>query len=248
MVDIYVGAERKKYHLHRDLLCERSEFFKASFMRSFKEAATEEMALPEDDVVSFELFVGWLYGGSLISISSDDELPAFVNLVILAQKLCLEQLQNKTMDRILIIYRTSSRKVAAQTIRSIYENTSASDQLRSLIIRCASWTAVSNETSSFAPDDKDLIKRGGEFAIDFTSMLARHFIHTKAILNVSGRLTPEESQIASITSTSPHQFAATCLTEAISPGWKARPTAFKRQSIVQSPAITKDTRCVDGEG
>ena len=179
MVDIYVGAERKKYHLHRDLLCERSEFFKASFMGSFKEAAAEEMALPEDNVVSFELFVGWLYGGSLTSVPSDDEFPAYVDLVILAQKLCLEQLHNETMDRILIIYRTSSRKVTAHTIRSIYENTSDGDQLRSLTIRCASWTAVRNETSSFDPDDKDLIKRGGEFAIDFTTTLAHYYIWTK---------------------------------------------------------------------
>ena len=181
MVDVFVGAERKKYHLHRDLLCERSKFFKASFIGSFKDAEAEEMALPEDNVVSFELLVGWLYGGSLISIPSEYELPAYVDLISLAQKLCLEQLQNETMDHILIFYRTSSQKVAAHTIRSIYENTSAGDRLRILTIRCASWTAVYNETFFFAPDDKDLIKGGGEIAIDFTSMLARYYIHTKGI-------------------------------------------------------------------
>ena len=176
MVDIYVGPERKKFHLHRDLLCERSEFFKASFMGNFKEAAAEEMALPEDNVVSFELFVGWLYGGSVISIPSDDEFPAYVDLVILSQKLCLEQLQNETTDRILMLYRTSSRKLTADAIRSVYENTSAGDPLRNLTVRCASWAAVRHETSSFAPDDKDLMKTSGEFAIDFTTMLARYYI------------------------------------------------------------------------
>lgn len=179
MVDIFVGARRKKYHLHRDLLCERSEVFKASFMGGPKEAEVKEMALPKDNVESFELFIGWLYGGSLISIPSEDELLAYVDLVSLARKLCLERLQNETMDHILIFYRTSSRKVDAHTIRSVYENTSAGDRLRVLTIRCASWTAVYNETFFFAPDDKDLIMGGGEIAIDFTSMLARYYIHTK---------------------------------------------------------------------
>ena len=181
MVDVFVGAERKKYHLHRDLLCERSEFFKASFMGSFEEAAAEEVALPEDNAASFELFVGWLYGILLIRIPSEDELSAYVDLVILAQKLCLEQLQNETMDCILRFYRTSSQPVAAHIIRSIYENTSKGDPLRRLAIRSASWTAVHNEAFRFTPDNKDLIQGGGAIAFDFTSSLAYYFIHTKGV-------------------------------------------------------------------
>ena len=181
MVDIFVGAERKKYHLHRDLLCGRSEFFKASFMGSFKEAGAEEMALPEDNVVSFELLVGWLYGGSLIRISSEKELPAYTDLVILAQKLCLEQLQNETMDHIVRFYRTSSPQVTAHTIRSIYEKTSEEDPLRKLIIRCASWTVVSKKTTVLDSDIQSLLEGGGDIAVDFTSLLATYY--SRALLH-----------------------------------------------------------------
>ena len=58
MVDVFVGAERKKFHLHCDLLCERSLFFKVSFMGKFKEAEASELTLPEDSAGSFELLVG----------------------------------------------------------------------------------------------------------------------------------------------------------------------------------------------
>ena len=179
MVDIFVGAEQEKFHLHRDLLCERSQFFQASFVGHFKEAKAQELELPEDNVVSFELLVGWLYGGSLIRITSEDELPAYLDLVILAQKLCLEQLQNETMDHILRFYRTSSWKVAAHTIRSVYENTLAGDPLRRLILGCLSWTVVFKETTVLDSETQELLRGGGEIAVDFTSMLATYYVRTK---------------------------------------------------------------------
>ena len=178
MVDIFVGAEQKKFHLHRDLLGERSEFFRATFMGRFKEAEAKELALPEDSVGSFELLVGWLYGAPLTSIPSEDELSAYFDLVFLAQKLCLEHLQNETMDHILRFYRTSPPKVAAHTIRSIYENTSKEDPLRDFIIRCASWTAVFKETAVLGSDDRGLLEGGGEVAVDFTSSLTHYYFTT----------------------------------------------------------------------
>lgn len=179
MVDIFVGAEKKKYHLHRDLLCERSEFFKASFMGSFKEAEAGELELPEDDVVSFELLVKWLYGGSLIKIDSKDELPAYFDLVMLARKLCLEHLQNEAMDHILRFYRTSLPTVEVATIRRIYENTLAGDPLRRLSIRCASWMAMYNEIDISECEYRDLLEEGGDIAVDFASTLVDYCYHTK---------------------------------------------------------------------
>ena len=179
MVDIYVGDERKKFRLHRDLLCERSEFFRASFEGHFKEAETQELALPEDSVKSFELLVGWLYGAPLMNITSQDDLSSYLNLIILAKKLCLEYLQNETMDHILRFYRTSSLEVSAPTIRSVYWNTFTGDPLRKIVIRCAAWTAFSNKVDVFDSDDRNLLEGGGEIAADFTSWLVRFYIYSK---------------------------------------------------------------------
>ena len=179
MVNIFVSAEQRKFHLHCDLLCERSDFFRAAFQGHFKEAEAEELTLPDENVESFELLVAWLYGASLKSITSKDKFTVYLDLVILARKLCLEHLQNETMDHILRFYRTSLPTVAVHDIRWIYENTLAGDPLRRLSIRCASWTAMSNETDISESDDRALLEEGGDVAVDFASTLADYCYSTK---------------------------------------------------------------------
>lgn len=179
MVDVYVGEERKKFKLHRDLLCERSEFFKAAFEGHFKEFEADELALPEDSVESFELLVGWLYGAPLMSIPSEDAFPAYLDLNILAGKLCLEHLQNETMDRILRYYRTSSPKVTPNTIRSVCENTAKGDPLRRLIMLYAGWTIVSSELRFLDSNDSSLIEGGGAVAVEFTRIVIECYAKTR---------------------------------------------------------------------
>ena len=98
--------------------------FKPHSWASFREAKAKELAPPEDDVGSLGLLVRWLYGAPLMSIFSEEDFYNHLDLNMMAQKLCLEHLLNETMDHILRFYRTSLPKVAASTIRSIYENTS----------------------------------------------------------------------------------------------------------------------------
>lgn len=186
MVNIYVGDERKKFHLHRDLLCERSEFFKASFEGHFKEAEAQELTLPEDSIESFERLVGWLYGAPLMSmplVPSQDEFSAYVDLFILAKKLCLEHLQNETMDQILRYYRLELPEVTPHTTHLICENTSAGDPLRRLSIQCAAWkavfNAVQNEDTQFESGSVYLLEGGGEIAVDFASWLANFYAISK---------------------------------------------------------------------
>ena len=179
MVDIFVGAEQRRFHLHCDLLCERSDFFRAAFRGHFREAEAEELTLPDENVESFELLVAWMYGASLKSIPSEDAFTAYLCLVILARKLCLEHLQNEAMDHILRFYRTSLSTMKVETIRWIYENTLVGDPLRRLTIRCASWTAMINETDISESDDRYLLEEGGEIAVDFASTLADYCYSTK---------------------------------------------------------------------
>ena len=183
MVDVFVGAEQRKFHLHCDLLCERSDFFRAAFRGHFKEAEAEELTLLDETVESFELLVAWLYGASLKSIPSEDKFTTYLELVILARKLCLEHLQNETMDHVLRFYRTSLPTVDFHTIRWIYENTLEGDPLRRLTIRCASWTAMYNETDIAWSDDRYLLEEGGDIAVDFASTLADYCYNTKGDLD-----------------------------------------------------------------
>lgn len=192
MVDIFVGAEQRRFHLHRDLLCNRSVYFKGCFEGDFEDAQQQELFLPEVDVESFDLLVRWLYGSPLKKISSDDDLLAYFALTTLADNLFLERLHNETMNHILEFYRLAPPKLDAKSIRSIYPKTLTGDPLRRLVIQFAAWAAVLDEDTDFDRNNQDLLEGGGKIAVDFTTWLARYYAASKenrtAILKVDPRI------------------------------------------------------------
>ena len=178
MVNIFVGAERTKFHLHRDLLCNQSDYFRACFEGDFKEAQQKELSLPEDNAESFELFVTWLYGTHLKKISSSDELPAYFGLAVLANKLCLEYLQNQAADHILRFCRTNPRSVDYQYLRYTYQNTCPVDLVRDLLVTLAAWVVVASRPAELTAEYENLVREGGDLAVKFTYSLSLYY--TKA--------------------------------------------------------------------
>jgi len=45
MVKIFVGEERKLFYLHQELICDRSEYFRAAFKGGFRESKDKTMNL-----------------------------------------------------------------------------------------------------------------------------------------------------------------------------------------------------------
>ncbi|KAF7894602.1 uncharacterized protein EAF01_010052 [Botrytis porri] len=64
-VILYVGPKRKKYIVHKKVLCDQSEFFNAWFNKGFEEAANGEMCLPEDDPATCADLIEYFYRGTL---------------------------------------------------------------------------------------------------------------------------------------------------------------------------------------
>ena len=172
MIDVFVGAEQKKFHLHRDLLCDRSEYFKACFEGNFKEAQQKELFLPEEDIESFDLFVRWLYGAPLKEVSSDDDLLIYLALIVLANKLCLEYLRNETMDHILRFHRRTPGSVRYECLHYIYQNISSQDHIRNYSVCLAAWMTVWKLQPQLTADCIRLIREGGDLAVDFTFRLS----------------------------------------------------------------------------
>ena len=175
MVDIFVGAERTKFHLHRDLLCNRSDYFRACFVGDFKEAQQKELSLPEDNAESFELFVTWLYGTHLKKISLNDELPAYFGLAVLANKLCLEYLQNQAADHILRFCRANPRSVDYQYLRYTYQSTCPVDLVRDLSVALAAWVVVASRPAELTAEYENLVREGGDLAVKFTYSLSSYY-------------------------------------------------------------------------
>ena len=174
MVDIFVGVEQNQFHLHRDLLCDRSDYFKACFERSFKEAQQGQLFLQEDDTGSFDLFVKWLYGAPLKKIGSHDDLLVFLALVVLVKKLCLEYLQNEAMDHILKFHRVSASDFGHQYLHYIYQNTSDQDRIRTYLVAHAAWMIVWKQGAELTAEYQRLIRDGGDLAVDLTNWLLHY--------------------------------------------------------------------------
>lgn len=171
MVDVFVGTEGKKFHLHRDVLYDRSKHFKAWLGGDFEEDEKEELDLLEESVAGFELFVTWLYGVTLKSIENEDASFPYFALFVLAGNLRLERLQNEVMDLIIRFYRLNPGLVDPDTLRYVYENTSEGDLLRLFSVRLVAWTIVETGVRELCPDYMGLLWDGGDFAADMTSWL-----------------------------------------------------------------------------
>jgi hypothetical protein len=72
MVDIYVGAERRKWTIHKKLICTRVPYFEKAFQGSFQEATDQSICLTEEDPAGFEVFLSWLYTGSLAGVMPEN--------------------------------------------------------------------------------------------------------------------------------------------------------------------------------
>ena len=175
MVDIFVGTERKKFHLHRDLLCDRSDYFKACFSGNFKEAQQKKLSLPEDNAESFGLLVKWLYGAPLKKMSSNDDLPEYCALIILANKLLLEHLHNEAMDSMLRFHRMNPASIDVESLHNIYQNTSDQERVRKYLVSLAAWTTASKKIFFLSADYQRLIREVGDFAVDYTVCLSAYY-------------------------------------------------------------------------
>lgn len=81
-VDIYVGLEKKHYRLPKLLLCHFSPFFDKCFNGPFKEAQTQKLELPDDNVDFFELLVEYMLHGKV----EDTEILMNPNNDLIADK------------------------------------------------------------------------------------------------------------------------------------------------------------------
>lgn len=65
---IYVGPKRKKFLIHKDLLCAKSEYCRASLSENWTEGQKNEIYwTDEDDTIEVvERMINWLYGQQLV--------------------------------------------------------------------------------------------------------------------------------------------------------------------------------------
>lgn len=99
-VTIFVGLKRKEYTIHKDLICSSANFFKCAFNGPFTESKDGTMYLPDESADAFGLYIEWVYRKHIAQGHSESYLYALYDLYIMADKLCLTELKDLTMDTI----------------------------------------------------------------------------------------------------------------------------------------------------
>ncbi|KAF7943062.1 hypothetical protein EAE96_011007 [Botrytis aclada] len=130
LVHIFVGPEKKKFSVHKNLIRRSGDFFKAAFQdNGFKEGAENKMDLPEDMPHIFQGFVNWMYTAQVGSlrippeVAENDRNLAIIELHIFADKCQIEQLMNFTMDLLQDSLNNYDNRLSFREVETIFEFT-----------------------------------------------------------------------------------------------------------------------------
>ncbi|THX37813.1 hypothetical protein D6D10_05616 [Aureobasidium pullulans] len=134
IVTVVVGSEKKSYSLHKGQLCFYSDYFRAAFNGSFKEATDGKIELMDVEPKVFDIFQIWLYSRRLQT--SEDSFPSYITLAqlwVFGDKHQIPLLQNEVMDD--IFAKRAQLKVFHTTlVKLAYEQTPVGSPLRKAVI------------------------------------------------------------------------------------------------------------------
>ncbi|KAH7363920.1 hypothetical protein BKA65DRAFT_571959 [Rhexocercosporidium sp. MPI-PUGE-AT-0058] len=186
LVNIYVGKDpnRKQFVIHKKLICDKVDFFHKAFISGFKENEGT-MDLPDETPEVFGMFVAWLYrsDSEVGKFTTKEQYIGIFNLYFFAEKLCIEDLQNRLIDHIRLTASPLEEDGDAACVpwitigfaAVIFKNTSAESPLRSYCVHELAWRlwgfrdstmpASSNISTIFAlwSQQDDLVKSFFDF-------------------------------------------------------------------------------------
>ncbi|KAL8741912.1 MAG: hypothetical protein Q9190_005536 [Brigantiaea leucoxantha] len=172
MVSIIVGPKRKDFHIHRDLLINRSPFFASLLSPASPDTKTSSSSggpiYLDVDANAFALFIDWLYKDKLSGPTYAPFLPQppstsptidpehvfkihiLINLYLMAHQWRFPDLKNQVVDKIRDFNSKSRVVMHVEHVKKIYRGTEKGAMLRvyavdQLLGRCLGVAKVSDE-------------------------------------------------------------------------------------------------------
>ena len=168
------------------MLCLYSDFFRAAFKGSFKEAIERKIELPDVDVDTFEAFQVWLYSqsvrnveGSQDSIFQSAKLPSFwvlARLWVFGDRHQIPLLQNCAIDALIQKNRDENR-FALIVVQTAYENTLHGSPLRRFAIDCCVFRMVHRQDENSILGDSNLCCWSKDALVDFARCMSNAWEH-----------------------------------------------------------------------
>ena len=195
MVNVYVEANSKCYHLHRELLRSASDFFRRHFTKRQSPGANPEKdyTLAGIDPVAFELFITWLYQRTVDAIprrhlarrkaphvligstTDDDKEPddydyysgPYYGLYFLSEEWEIPQVKNLVMDRIREYNKATDTVCTPSQIEEIYMHTPANSPLRQYVVEQFLFLNSLQSVDEPSPKFKECVRvKAEDFLLD----------------------------------------------------------------------------------
>lgn len=107
LIEISVGPEQKKWHIHHNLLSHHSPYFRENEFLNGEEKHLKDgkVELRDEDPTAFRILVKWLYQGRIEDVASLKKEQkweyayACQNLYMLCEKLGIRELKNQAIDQ-----------------------------------------------------------------------------------------------------------------------------------------------------
>lgn len=129
-----MGRQKKLYHVHEDLLCHHSAYFRGVFQGRFEEGRTKTLELEDEKSAIVELLIEWLYYSRIDFEPGKTTTINFVKLWIFADKCLMPDLKNYAID---LLHTHSFREdviVLRPSFPWIWEHTGDDSKLRDFLV------------------------------------------------------------------------------------------------------------------
>ncbi|KAI9711658.1 MAG: hypothetical protein M1812_007091 [Candelaria pacifica] len=177
MVDIYVGRHKRRWALHRNLLCHHSAYFEDLLPKEPENGKELRLDLPDNDPSAFELLVKWLYQGSIDDISDMprdrkwDYAVSCQGLYVLCDKINIPQLRNIAIDQ----YRKGCNETGLvpdpEEMEPIYRTSPPNSPFRKLVVNIAARQIMDPEVEKDAAAYKCCFDADPDFAVDLVNAI-----------------------------------------------------------------------------
>ncbi|MCJ1348330.1 hypothetical protein MMC31_006561 [Peltigera leucophlebia] len=146
VIRVVVGSDPLvTLHVHENVICASSDFFKAAMRSEWKESKERSIEFKDDDPETFEIYLHWLYCGTVPTRDDEEEPTSDVEYLQLGKAYVLgDKLQDGTFKDVIIDVMMNKRGSRAsdggqyfpgeQVVRYIYDNTPKSSKARDLLV------------------------------------------------------------------------------------------------------------------
>ncbi|KAM0717913.1 hypothetical protein Q7P37_006245 [Cladosporium fusiforme] len=146
-VKILVGEKEKPFVAHRDIICDKSKFFRAACSKNWRESQERVVRLPEVDEETFHSYLDWIYRNKIVYMGSERE-PAtkdfhYIRLYLLGEYLLDVNLRNEIMSSLSRGVSRSMTKPNVEVVEYIWERTAPSSLLRTWMADLTAYNTTS---------------------------------------------------------------------------------------------------------